>query len=154
MKPIQFTCHAVISRPAENIAAQILDLDRWPEFAGYGPLPGIRRAEFEVRTPDVVGTRIRVTNRDGSTHIEEIVEWEPRRVVRLRMGEFSPPVSRLATSFDETWRFSERESETHVAREFALHPKTWAARPILWLIGRLLKKAVERHLAQIRDSRL
>lgn len=45
----------------------------------YGPLPGIREAEFEAKTAEIVGTRIRVTNRDGSTHVEEIVEWEPTR---------------------------------------------------------------------------
>lgn len=153
MKPIQFTCQTVISQPAEEIAAQILDLDRWPEFPGYGPLPGIRQAEFEVRTPEIVGTRIRVTNRDGSTHVEEIVEWDPQRVVRLRMGDFSPPVSRLATHFDETWHFVQRGRETGVTRAFALHPKSWAASIALWFIARLLKKAVERHLVQLRDSK-
>ena len=45
----------------------------------------------------MVGTRIRVTNTDGSTHVEEIVEWEPARRIRLRIGGFSPPLSRLAT---------------------------------------------------------
>ena len=84
---------------------QILDLGLWPSFQGYGPLPGIRAAEYEARTPEVVGTRIRVTDTDGSSHVEEIVEWEPDRRIRLRMGEFSPPLSHLATGFDETFEF-------------------------------------------------
>ena len=78
-------------------------------------LPGIKAAEFEARTPEVVGTRIRVTNTDGSSHVEEIVEWEPDRRLRLRMGEFSPPLSRLATGFDETWEF-ERTGEADEGR--------------------------------------
>jgi hypothetical protein len=149
MQPIQFACHAVFPLPAESIAAQILELDRWPEFSGYGPLPGIRSAEFEVRTPEVVGTRIRVTNRDGSRHVEEIVEWHPRHTVRLQFGDFSPPVSRLATQFEETWRFEESGEATHVTREFALHPKSRLARMALWLNAKLLKRAVDRHLEQM-----
>lgn len=152
MKPIQFACQAVLSLSAEGIARQILDLNRWPEFPGYGPLPGIQRAEFEVRTPDLVGTRIRVTNRDGSTHVEEIVAWDLPRLVRLRMGDFSPPLSRMATGIDETWRFEARASETCVVREFAIHPKSRLARPVLWLIAKLLKRAVDRHLALMREE--
>ncbi|MBA2114094.1 hypothetical protein [Bremerella alba] len=105
MKPITFSCEATLPHTPEEIASQILDLSKWPEFNGYGPLPGIKHAEFETKNVEVVGMRIRVTNRDGSTHVEEIVEWEPTRRLRLHMHEFSPPVSRLATVFDETWVF-------------------------------------------------
>jgi hypothetical protein len=48
MKPITFTCEATLPQKPEEIASQILDLSRWPEFNGYGPLPGIREAEFET----------------------------------------------------------------------------------------------------------
>ena len=115
MKSITFSCEETLAMPPEEVARQILDLDRWPGFEGYGPLPGIRAAEFEARTPEVVGTRIRVTNTDGSSHVEEIVTWEPDRRLRLRMGEFSPPLSRLATGFDETWEF-ERTGEADEGR--------------------------------------
>ncbi|WP_437191334.1 hypothetical protein [Planctomicrobium sp. SH527] len=77
MKPITFTCQATLPQLPEEIARQILDLSKWPEFDGYSPLPGIKVAEFKAKTAEVVGTRIRVTNRDGSTHVEEVVEWEP-----------------------------------------------------------------------------
>ena len=100
MRPITFSCSETLVIPPV-IARQILDLDRWPEFQGYGVLPGIRAAQFEVRTPEVVGTRIRVTDTDGSTHVEQIVEWEPDRRLRLHMGEFRPRCPRLATGFDE-----------------------------------------------------
>lgn len=48
MKPITFSCEATLSRKPEEIASQILDLSKWPEFNGYGPLPGIKHAEFET----------------------------------------------------------------------------------------------------------
>jgi hypothetical protein len=52
-------------------------LSKWPDFHGCWPIPGIKTAEFEVQTSNNIGTRIRVTNFDGSTHVEEIMEWEP-----------------------------------------------------------------------------
>ncbi len=138
--------------PPEEIARQILDLARWPEFRGYGVLPGIRAAEFEARTPEVVGTRIRVSNTDGSTHVEEVVEWEPDRRLHLRMGEFSPPLSRLATGFDETWEFGPADGGTRVVRSFELHPKSATTRPLIWLISILMKRAIARHLRQMQEA--
>lgn len=149
--PITFSCTATLHQTPEEIAAGILDLDRWPEFEGYGPLPGIQQAAFEVRTDEIVGTRIRVKNRDGSTHVEEIMEWEPSRRLRLRMGDFAPPVSRLATAFDETWEFQRTANGTHVTRSLALHPSSQLTKPLLWLISRLLKRAIARHLNQLNN---
>ena len=90
MNPITFTCEETLPLAPEDIAGQVLDLTKWPGFHGYGPIPGIQVATFDVQTPGVVGSRIRVTNRDGSSHIEESVDWQPDHRLRLRMQEFSP----------------------------------------------------------------
>jgi hypothetical protein len=134
----------------EQIADQMLDISRWSSFQGNAVLPGIRTAEFEVRTHEIVGSRVRVTNTDGSSHVEEIVKWEPDRQVRLHMREFSPPLSRLATGFYETWEFSRIGRDTRVSRSFELHATSRLSRPLLWLISILLKKAIARHLRQMR----
>ncbi len=152
MKPIRFTCETTLPQQPEEIAKQILDLTRWSEFTGYGPLPGIREAAFETKTAEIVGTRIRVTNSDGSTHVEEIVEWEPTRRLRLHMHEFSPPVSRLAKAFDESWEFDHDGDRTHVVRSFEMHPGSALTRPLVWLISLLLKRAIARHLEQMRQE--
>jgi hypothetical protein len=55
MKPITFSCEAALPLAPEGIARQILDLTKWPDFHGYGPIPGIKAAEFEVQTPGIVG---------------------------------------------------------------------------------------------------
>ena len=130
----------------------MLDLSRWSDFQGYGILPGIASARFLTRAPEVVGSRIEVTNRDGSTHIEEIIEWRLDERLRLRMTEFSPPLRRLATSFVETWEFRHVNAGTVVTRSFDLHAASIAAWPVLWIIARLLKKAVSRHLAAMRAA--
>src|SRR5690349_7626740 len=114
MKPITFTCRETLELTAEDIAQQILDVAKWLDFQGYGPLPGIKAAEFEVRTPEIVGSRIQVTNTDGSKHVEEIVEWRPRQRVQLHMKDFSAPLSHLATRIEETWEFDRISDETRV----------------------------------------
>jgi hypothetical protein len=152
MKPIVFTCHETLLLSPQDIAGQILDLMKWPDFHGYGPIPGIKSAEFEVRTPSVVGTRIRVNNLDGSSHVEEITEWQPDQRVRLDMKEFSPPLSRLASGFEESWEFKRNENSTHVLRSFRLHAKSALTRPLLWLISCLLRRAIARHLREMKTT--
>ena len=102
MKPITFSCEETLNLAPEDIARQILDLTKWPDFHGFGPIPGIKVAVFDVQTPAVVGSRIRVTNLDGSSHFEEIMEWEPDHHLRVEMKVFSAPLSRLAAGFEET----------------------------------------------------
>ncbi|HTN73917.1 MAG TPA: SRPBCC family protein [Pirellulaceae bacterium] len=152
MRPIRFACTITLPMPPEEIAWQILDVANWQNFRGYGPLPGIRVAEYEVRTPAIVGSRIRVTNRDGSTHVEEIVQWQPDERLRLRMGDFSPPLSRLATHFVESWEFQWQGSETRVTRAFEMHARSLVARSCLWMVSWLLKAALSRHLRELKKA--
>lgn len=150
MTPISFTCKAQLPLSPEEIGDQILNVSNWTDFKGYGPLPGIEVAEFEVRTPEVVGSRIRVRNIDGSSHVEEIVEWQLDKIIRLYMSEFSPPLSRLATGFDETWEFELQDAGTLVTRRFELHATSSLTRPVLWMISLMLKRAIQRHLNQLK----
>ena len=152
MKPVSFSCEATLPLAPEDIARQILDLDKWPEFQGYGPIPGIKTAVIDVETPGVVGTRIRVTNLDGSSHVEEIVEWQPDRSVRLEFKDFSPPLSRLATTFEEIWEFEPLDGQTRAVRSFRLHAKSMLARCLLWMNSFLLKRAIARHLREMKGK--
>ena len=151
MRPIRFSCAETLGLLPADIAGRILDLANWTDFKGYAVLPGIKAAKYEVRTPRIVGSRIRVTNTDGSSHVEEIVEWQPDHSLRLQMTEFSPPLSRLATEFVESWEFQRIDNATRVTRSFELHPKSGFTRPVLWLISLLLKRAIARHLREMRD---
>jgi hypothetical protein len=151
MKPITFSCAETLRYSGDEIAEQILNLANWPDFKGFAVLPGIATAEFEVKTPEIVGSRIKVTNTDGSSHIEEIMEWQTNRRLRLHMKEFSRPLARLATGFLETWDFQRGIGGTNVIRSFELHARSVLTRPLLWVISLFLKKAIARHLAQMRD---
>jgi hypothetical protein len=152
MKPITFSCEETLSIAPDVIAQHILDVSKWLDFKGYIVLPGIKNAEFEVKTPGIVGSRIRVVNTDGSTHVEEIVEWQPDQRIEMHMKEFSAPLSRLANGIEETWDFKRIGSATSVIRSFKMHAKSAFTRPVLWLISILLKKAIARHLRQMRQE--
>jgi len=67
------------------------------------------------------------------------------------MTGFSAPLPRLATEFQESWSFERAGTATRVTRSFELHPKSAVTRPALWLISLLLRRAVARHLRQMRD---
>ena len=70
----------------------------------------------------------------------------------MRFGEFSPPVSRLATSFDEIWAFEPAADGTRVTRAFRLHAKSMFTRPMLWAISFLLKRTIDHSLKQMRTA--
>lgn len=152
MKPITVTCRETLELAPEDIAQQILDVTKWSDFKGFGPILGIKAAEFEVRTPEIVGSRIRVTNTDGSKHIEEIVEWQPAQRIQLHMKDFSAPLSRLATRIEETWEFQRVGAETRVRRNFQMRAKSALTWPVLWMISFLLKRAIDRHLKQLAGA--
>ena len=152
MRPIRFVCHATVPLSGTEIMGRMLEMNYWSEFPGYGPLPGIERAEFDTRTEDVVGSRIRVTNQDGSTHVEQIVAWDLGEHVKLVMQDFTAPLSLLAESIEETWDFETAGGESHVVRTFTLSPRCWCTYPAVWLISRLLKRAADRHLEQMKTG--
>jgi hypothetical protein len=137
--------------PAQ-IVEEILNIDNWKDFKGYGFLPGIKKAEFEVKTPGIVGTRIRVTNSDNSSHVEEIVEWIPDQRLTLHFSQFSAPLSKLASGFDEIWEFERVDNQTKVTRSFEMHAKSILTWPVLKLISFVLKKAIAKHLHEMKTN--
>lgn len=145
-KPVRLSITRDLPIPPEEVGALILDLDNWSSFPGYGPLPGIRSATWLERTEDVVGSRIACVNTDGSTHVEEIVGWDLPDAIALRLGEFSKPLSSLASHFDERWDFRRRDGTTVAERSFELHPRNVVGRAVLIAIRPMLRRAVLRHL--------
>lgn len=149
MKPITFECHKKIPKSAVQICTEIADVARWSEFGGYGVLPGIAHAEYEIQTAAMIGSRIQVCNTDGSRHVEEIEKWVWGEEVAMKFTGFTPPLSRLATHFTEDWVLKEQGGGTAVTRSFALYATRPLARPVLWLISLLFRRAIARHLDDI-----
>ena len=150
MKPITFACSDEVPLTSQAILEQILNVQNWPRFRGYGPLPGIRQATIIQQPAEIVGTRFEVISDDGSTHTEEIVAWHPGKMLHTKMSNFSKPLSRLSTHFDEIWTFDEHQGTTLLTRTFQLHPKSLLTRPLLWLISWLLRPAIVKHTQQMK----
>lgn len=153
MKPISFSCHKIISASPQSISANIANTDKWKEFEGYAILPKIKEATYEKRTDQMVGSRIRVINSDGSTHVEEIFKWEPGRAISMKLAEFSAPLNGIASHFIEEWTFEPTENGTSVTRSFQLFAARWYTRPSLWIISLFFRRAIDLHLDQMaKDS--
>jgi len=154
MSPVTFECQQLIPYSEVQLRAVIADTERWREFQGYGFLPGIESATYEKRTEAMVGSRIRVRNRDGSGHVEEIYRWAVGEGVAMKFTEFTPPLNQLATHFTEEWSFqSAGNGSTQVTRKFQLFPLRATTRPILWLIALVLKQAIAKNLREMAEPK-
>ena len=150
MKPIRFEIQGTTRHDPHQIGQAILDVDQWSSFTGAWPLPGIKSATFRdgSPTPQVVGSIIDVVNTDGSTHSETITAWDLPNTIELQLHSFPKRLKWMAKHFDERWAFDGHD----YTRSFELHP-TWVwFKPMLWVISKLLKRAVRRHLAQIEAT--
>ncbi len=123
MNPIKIKVHSIVDLLPKEICSIILDTSQWKKFEGYSFLPGIEKAEFEKRTAAIVGSRIKVYNEDGSTHIEEIIEWDENRKVVLKFQEFSSPLKKFASYFIEEWNFTVSNSRTEILRTMDMYPR-------------------------------
>jgi hypothetical protein len=70
----------------------------------------------------------------------------------MQLGNFTPPLSRLASHFVEEWRFVPQENGTLVTRSVSLYPRRALARPFLLAIAQFLQRALDQHLAEMAAS--
>lgn len=149
MKPIEIVTKTRTKMTSKEICNLILDVDLWSSFKGYLFLPGIKSASFELKTENIVGSKIRVISSDNSSYIEEIIEWDIKNKVSLKFIEFSPPLDNYATHFIETIEFKILSDETEVIRKMTMYPKSMIGKFILIPISRLMKKALINHMSNL-----
>ncbi|MDZ7718907.1 MAG: hypothetical protein U5K72_08835 [Balneolaceae bacterium] len=130
-----------------------MDLNSWSSFDGYGPLPGIQRAVFEVETSEIEGTVIRAYNTDGSTHKEKIVTWQPPDSFTIKLYDFPSPLCYLSSHFIEQWEFRKRDDTEIVNRSLELYPNNIIVKPLVWGISKFFIKAISRHLEKIANGK-
>ena len=152
MKPIEIKILGHTQKSSQEICLQFLDTERWSDFAGYSILPGIEHAHFETKTPNLVGSRIKVKNRDGSSHVEEIIEWDVQNKVALKFQEFDSPLKKLATHFIETWSFSKSARGTEMSQAMTMYPKGLFGWLMLMPISQLMKKSFEKEAVRLNSE--
>ncbi|MFN8410767.1 MAG: hypothetical protein U0Z26_00105 [Anaerolineales bacterium] len=152
MRPIEIKIIGHIQKSSSEICEEVLDTERWSEFKGHSILPGVKSAHFEVKTPELVGSRIKVHNTDGSFHVEEIIEWDVTNRIALRFQEFNSPLQNLATHFVETWEFRKLPDGTEASRIMTMYPKGLLGWLMLIPISKLMKKAFEKNFRQTNNA--
>lgn len=121
-------------------------------FTGYGPVPAILEARVESGRPLATGEVRLVSNSDGSTVREEIVELVRPTTQRYRLaGGLAPPISWLIRSASGRWAFEEMSSGTRVTWRFVFEPRSAVAAPLVRLMARaFFQPAQERCLEALR----
>jgi hypothetical protein len=141
----------VATRPGLAFA-HIIDLDAWPTFRGFGPVPGIVEAKLVNGTTVGPGSRIRVTNTDGSVHHEVMQVFEHGRHVTIQM-ELTPPASYVMAGIEERVDVEAQGDGTRITRTFIVRPRWFFTAPIGWLIAHgFLHRAVVRHNEAVRAA--
>jgi hypothetical protein len=152
MKPLEIKISGRSQKSSQEICAEFLDTDRWSEFEGYFILPGIEKAHFEIKTPALVGSRIIVQNKDGSSHVEEIIQWDVENKIALRFQEFHSPLQYFAAYFIEAWEFRKSGDGTEITRRMTMAPKGLFGWLMLAPISLLMKKSFEKNLIQLSQD--
>jgi len=124
---------------------EILDVEKWITFKGYGPIPGVASAKSVASEGSIIGTKIFVENTDGSKHIETITSYVPQQSLEMHISNFTSPMQILATHFVERWEFYGNSTPYFVTRTFQLYPKSKLTFIPLWIISWFLKVAIARH---------
>ena len=142
---ISFTVEVKYFQEPQYIFDSFLQIEKWNDFKGFGIIPGIKTANFIIKTDSIKGTIIWVKNSDGSSHKEEILAFEKDTYLKIKMYDFSRPLSYFASFFIEEWALKKIEDGYKVERSMTLHSKGMISKFILKVISRSLKKAIQVH---------
>jgi hypothetical protein len=142
---ISFTVEVKYFQEPQYIFDSFLQIEKWNDFKGFGIIPGIKTANFIIKTDSIKGTIIQVKNSDGSSHKEEILAFEKDTYLKIKMYDFSKPLSYFASFFIEEWALKKIEDGYKVERSMTLLSKGMISKFILKVISRSLKKAIQVH---------
>jgi hypothetical protein len=142
---ISFTVEVKYFQEPQYIFDSFLQIEKWNDFKGFGIIPGIKTANFIIKTDSIKGTIIQVKNSDGSSHKEEILAFEKDTYLKIKMYDFSRPLSYFASFFIEEWALKKIEDGYKVERSMTLLSKGMISKFILKVISRSLKKAIQVH---------
>ena len=106
---ISFTVEVKYFQEPQYIFDSFLQIEKWNDFKGFGIIPGIKTANFIIKTDSIKGTIIWVKNSDGSSHKEEILAFEKDTYLKIKMYDFSKPLSYFASFFIEEWALKKIE---------------------------------------------
>ena len=142
---VTFTIEVYYYKEPQYIFDSFMQIEKWNDFKGFGIIPGIKTANFIVKSESIKGSIIQVENSDGSSHKEEILEFEKDTYLKIKMYDFSKPLSYFATFFIEEWVLKKMDDHYKLVRSMTLHSKGMISNFILKVISNNLKYAIQKH---------
>jgi uncharacterized protein YndB with AHSA1/START domain len=136
----------------ERVWALLTSFDLMTLFTGFGPIPGIARVEWLTEGGYRLDARRRVTNTDGSTHLEDIASFEPGRLLVDRIHGFDSPMRFLARQAHDRFELQASGSGTRLVRRFTVELLSPLVAPVGLLLQPMLRVAVRRHHAGLRRA--
>ncbi len=142
---ITFTVEVTYHQEPCYIFDSFMQIEKWSDFKGFGIIPGIKNANYIVKSESIIGSLIQVENSDGSSHKEEIIDYKKDSYLKIKMFDFSKPLSFFSPFFIEEWALRKMEYGFKFERSMTLYSKGFFSDLILKLISISLKSAIQKH---------
>ena len=133
---------------ADRTWALLTDIEAMPSFRGWGPIPGIERAEW-LQGEGGPGSIRRVHNLDGTSHSEELAAVIPRERLRDRIFDIASPAARLVRSMTDEWELREVADTTRLTRTFEIELRSGLLLPLGLFMRWAMRRAFRRHHAEL-----
>ncbi len=139
-----------IRRTREEVFDFTNAVENMTSFVGFGPIPGIVSARWLEGGGPAPGARREVTKSDGTTHLEEMVTYEPPGRHCARITGLAAPFAWLVREIrDDFWLVADAGG-TRVDRIFRAELTVPLAWPAVMLLRPLLREAVRRDLRGVK----
>jgi hypothetical protein len=150
MRPIEHTVAITLPTTPEQAFAVIAPIDLPEIFRGFGPLPAVVRVEGQSGPWAAAGAVRHPQFADGGSAVETLVSYDAPRFFAYTIHGFTNALRWLTSGVRGEWWFREQEDGTTLVRwSYGFTPRSAWARPLLWLVVRLLwagymRAAIER----------
>lgn len=117
-------------------------------FRGFGPIPAIDCVRPLSQPALAAGARREVVLVDGSTLLEEIVEFERPLRHRYRIERFGPPLSHLLRTGEGSWTFADEAGGARVSWSYQYELASLWMLPVAALFVKVLMHGAMHHAVE------
>lgn len=135
--------------PADAVFALCIDPERFPQtFAGYGPIPALRRIVLDG--PLAIGSTREVHSSDGSVLREQVTALRPPFHHAYTLSGFRAPLGWLVRAGHADWQLQPLQSGTLVTWSYRFDTTAAIARPpAAVLLRNCMQPAMQRCLQRM-----
>lgn len=122
-------------------------------FVGYGPIPGLARAEMLGDSAPKVGGARRMFNLDGSVVDEEFLALDPGKLHAYGItGKVPKPFGIFVRGTRAEIQLTPGGAGCRVKWRYEFVPTHWLAKPVVMVLGIFFGKALDRALSNLAQK--